>query len=254
MTLVKVALWCAFIYVAAMAACIVWTAARVRARVGLVVTLGWACGSFVSVLAGLLAFPLAPIAVAFAERAGTRDIYAGKDGLLMVTVPAYRLPKWASWLETFDDGNGLLPGGTYEAQIRTVYERFGWRVAGVLWLWRNRAYRFRNVFRVDPRASDEFVAYLDDDPPVTLHVSERQLGPITALPWSRMLLVLVNEMGEPEAFEYRHRFAVLGPRDGEYRAGWKLVDYIDGDGLVGAASGSLQPPSPRPFAHADAHA
>lgn len=69
-----------------------------------------------------LAYPLVPIAVA----------YADEDG---------RLPHWARWLETPDAlGWGA---GIYEPVIKRIYDKYGREKALVVWLWRNPAYRLK---------------------------------------------------------------------------------------------------------------
>lgn len=80
--------------------------------------------------AELAAVILAPFVVPFADK------YSG------------RLPRGFRWLETPDDP---LPGGQYEPQVRKVYDRFGFYVGSVYWLWRNRAYRFAQQFAYRPR-------------------------------------------------------------------------------------------------------
>jgi hypothetical protein len=105
--------------------------------------LRWAGIIVLTTLASLSAIPLVPIAVLCARRV-TID-----PGGLNATL--WRLPRWARWLETHDDMDGLLPGGMYESAIANAYKRHGWRWASIRWLWRNRAYRFtaRFQFRAD---------------------------------------------------------------------------------------------------------
>ena len=70
-------------------------------------------------LAQLAAYPLVPLAVAMADEEG-------------------RLPSGLRWLETPDAlGWGA---GTYEPEIRDVYDRRGKRAALRAWLLRNKAY------------------------------------------------------------------------------------------------------------------
>jgi hypothetical protein len=70
----------------------------------------------------ILAYPLVPIAVAFADNTG-------------------RLPRWAPWMETPDAlGWGA---GTYEPPIKKAFDKYGKRYALVRWLWRNAAYRLK---------------------------------------------------------------------------------------------------------------
>jgi hypothetical protein len=80
-------------------------------------------GQLLLVVVGLFAFPvLAAVALPFASRSRTTS-----------------LPTWLSWLNTYDD-----PGpsqGMYEAQVKLVYDRFGWYVKTWYWLgWRNQGY------------------------------------------------------------------------------------------------------------------
>lgn len=99
----------------------------------------WLFVSIVTTAAGLLAIPLVPIAMAFGHRVEGR----APGGYAV----RWRLPKWARWLETHDENDGLLPGGLYEPAIKKIYNRFGWIVASIVWLWRNRAYRFTSRFQ-----------------------------------------------------------------------------------------------------------
>ena len=104
----------------------------------------WLGAVIITQIAGLLAFPLVPIAVLCARRT-TID-----PGGLNATL--WRLPRWARWRETHADMDGLLPGGLYEPAIAAAYKGHGWRWASMRWLWRNRAYRFTShfQFRCDP--------------------------------------------------------------------------------------------------------
>jgi hypothetical protein len=79
-------------------------------------------------VAELLAYPLVPIAVLFAD----------KDG---------RLPFIFRWLETFDALG--WDGGWYEPAVFAVAQKHGKRAALIYWLWRNKAYTLRNWMRAD---------------------------------------------------------------------------------------------------------
>lgn len=84
---------------------------------------------------GWLAFPLAPVAVLLAHRNPWPSPGAWGSG---ADVPRGCLRFPFEWLDTPDEP---LPGGMYEPQVRGWYDRYGWRVCAVLWLWRNRAFR-----------------------------------------------------------------------------------------------------------------
>ena len=112
------------------------TAAVASRYVGVRPAVRWWALNLVKWSASMLAFVLAPLAVMLARR----DEITEKE--VHSAVPLYRLPSWASWMETPDDPmRGRLPGGLYEPDIMKVYQRYGWRVAAIAWLWRNRAYR-----------------------------------------------------------------------------------------------------------------
>lgn len=204
-----------------------WTVYVVRPHVGNQLAFGWAWQAAVNVAAEYAAFFVVPIACAFMREAGLRKAWIAVDGgLAEVSVPAYRLPRWARWLETHDDEYGLLPGGTYEDAIRRAYERRGLWWGSVRWLWRNRAYRFSSRFAMQN----------------TRRFEARDLG------GAKTLIVMRDWERVPVAFELSATFRSPRPgKVGRYRAGWKLADWTDGDGLSGGATGILQTPSPRPF-------
>lgn len=117
-------------------------ALRAMRRFGLkaLTVLAWPPAMLVAFLVGLLAFPVAPIALLFAKTTGAYGrLVVGRDGGTAVALR--RLPRWARWLETQDDQDGLLPGGLYEPSIREALLKGGWYWASLRWLWRNRAYR-----------------------------------------------------------------------------------------------------------------
>lgn len=97
----------------------------------------------VVVLASLAALFLVPIAICLAKR--KPDAPALMVGGSAPSIEAWRLPKWAAWLETQDDRDGLLPGGLYEPAIFEVYRAKGWRAASRAWLLRNKAYRLSKI-------------------------------------------------------------------------------------------------------------
>ena len=89
----------------------------------------WLLYSILTLVLTILAYPIVPIAVLLADK---------ETG---------RLPKFLRWFETHDDlGWGA---GTYEEPIGKAYAKYGKRIALILWLWRNKAYTFRNKIRVD---------------------------------------------------------------------------------------------------------
>lgn len=102
----------------------------------------WLAAIVATRTAGLLAVVLVPVAVMCARQEATR--LSGSRGVY------YRLPRWARWLETHDEHDGLLPGGLYEPAIYAAYQRHGWRWASMRWLWRNRAYRYSSRFQFRP--------------------------------------------------------------------------------------------------------
>lgn len=92
----------------------------------------------------LLAYPLVPIAVSLADKNG-------------------RLPKAFRWFETHDDlGWGA---GTYEHAVKAVFDKYGKRVALIYWLWRNKAYTFRNKLRARPNFDTMTVHQTGTDKP-----------------------------------------------------------------------------------------
>lgn len=91
--------------------------------------LRWLAYSLLNFVIVLLAYPVVPLAVLLADKEG-------------------RLPKYLRWFETHDDlGWGA---GTYEHPIGEAYRKYGKRVALIFWLWRNKAYTFRNSIRATP--------------------------------------------------------------------------------------------------------
>lgn len=86
--------------------------------------------SALNLIVELLAYPVVPVAVLFANK---------ETG---------RLPKIFQWWETHDDlGWGA---GTYEHAVKAVFDKYGKRIALIYWLWRNKAYTFSNKFRANP--------------------------------------------------------------------------------------------------------
>ncbi len=120
-----------------------WTSVRT--------VLWWPVAAVISFAGGLLAFPLAPIAV-WRARPTDRTALVPWSGKNTEDVPPpaqkqtlYRVPRWLRWLETQDDHDGLLPAGLYEPTILDVYWQWGWRWASIRWLWRNRAFRLAKL-------------------------------------------------------------------------------------------------------------
>ncbi|KIC42253.1 hypothetical protein RA27_02390 [Ruegeria sp. ANG-R] len=79
------------------------------------------------IIGKLLAWPLVPVAVIFADREG-------------------RLPYIVRWLETHD--NVGWSGPLSEPATAAVVERWGQRAGLCRWLWRNRAYRLRYMMGI----------------------------------------------------------------------------------------------------------
>ncbi len=143
-------------------------------------------------LAAILALPLVPIAVRFAD-------------------PLGRLPKGLQWLETPDAlGWGA---GTYEPSINKVYQKHGKRIALIWWLWRNRAYSFAHRFQCRPDFS-QCVMRSYGTPGVFKHAPSWWFGTI--------------KQGDKWYFEFAAavpigKLFVLGTR-----CGWKLLPFFQG--------------------------
>lgn len=145
-------------------------------------------------LAMLAAYPLAPVAVAFATSDGT-------------------LPRWAWWLETHDN-----PG--WQGPLSEGYPATRWGL--VRWLWRNKAYTLRNVFRAEPSPDDLLYAYGDATPIPRVGLYLRRYT--------------VGKWWEVDAGLSLYAFRLY------VRAGWKLQPYLNGHRPVGpTATGMLIP-------------
>lgn len=140
----------------------------------------------------ILALPIVPLAVLLADDQG-------------------RLPTLFRWFETPDDlGWGA---GTYEPAIKSVYDRYGKRVALVVWLWRNRAYGLSAKWRATPNY-DTMVMKSYGTQGVFRNAPAWWVGTITD--------------GDRWWFEFSAalRFGdlfVFG-----FRTGWKLLPFFDG--------------------------
>lgn len=217
--------WLVFAFVTLRLALILWVAGHAHFRFGddpyTAVVGTWSVFAVAHLCAELAAYVLAPFAVLFARSAGVRVLdQGGGPG-----IRAYRVPRWLRWLETHDDHDGLLPGGLYEPTVRRIYQRLGWRVASLYWLWRNTAYRYRATMAVAIPGRFE-------------HENGWEVTDTTNR--TGRWIVIQDPLDSAIAFEWRRQYGPI-----ELRAGWKLADLTDGDGQVGKATGILQPPSLR---------
>lgn len=137
-----------------------------------------ACRFVVCLFASLMAYPVVPVAAAFS-----------KDG---------RLPSWAWWLETHDNLG-------WDGPLSEGYPINRWGL--IRWLWRNKAYALRNLYRADPDDGDARSEHGCRAP--------ARVGPSWWLgkigPWWELELSLGL-----------HWFRVY------VRMGWKLRPYFDG--------------------------
>ena len=148
-------------------------------------------------LAMLVAYPLVPVAVAFATADG-------------------RLPWWAWWLETHDN-----PG--WQGPLSERYPATRWGL--VRWLWRNKAYALRDLYRAE----------VDVDTPRSQRGSivPAEIGPSW---W----LGRICRYWELELSLGLYAFRIY------LRAGWKLKPYFLGHRPTGpTATGMLIPISIR---------
>lgn len=149
-------------------------------------------------LAQVLAYPLAPLAAAF-------------------STPLGRLPRWAWWLETHD-------GLGWSGPLSEGYPATRWGLTR--WLWRNKAYAFRNLFRATPSHEELWFAYGDMTP-------YPRLGPY-------LHRYRVGPWWEADAGLSLIYFRVY------VRVGWKLKPYLNGHRPVGpTATGMIIPFSVR---------
>lgn len=146
-------------------------------------------------LVTLLAYPLAPIAALLADSSG-------------------RLPKGLQWLETHDNLGWAGP-------LSEGYPASKWGLCR--WLWRNKAYAFRNQFRANPSETELMYKYSE----VYDGVYFREVYKIG--PW------FLREYG----LKFK-RFKIW------IAIGWKLKPYYEGPNPTGpTASGILIPISMR---------
>lgn len=132
-------------------------------------------------LVTLLAYPLAPLAALLADANG-------------------RLPKGLQWLETHDNVGWAGPASESLPQTRLGLCR---------WLWRNKAYRFRNKFRADPTETELMYNYVEGVEPL----------PGTGFYWG---YYKVGQWWEREYGWAFKRFKLY------VRIGWKIKPYIMG--------------------------
>jgi hypothetical protein len=186
---------------------------------------------FAALPAVLRAEPVDPMQMAPAERQWLREKYEREIGAVP---PLYRLRPNQRWMETNDDP--YLPAGLYEADIRRIYDRFGWQAAGYVWLgWRNRAYSVAARYQFRHGEGVEYRTF-----------GVGSMEPFVAGQW----LCLACRDGVPEAFEYSRTwdYRLIRSKVGQYREGWKLRPLAEGDRPQGrTATGILQLPSWRPF-------
>ncbi|MEX8520026.1 MAG: hypothetical protein AB3X44_16065 [Leptothrix sp. (in: b-proteobacteria)] len=86
---------------------------------------------------GWTALVMAPIAILFAHEEDYVSVGGWADDPKAIKVKRVTLPAIFAWYDAPDD---RLPGGMYEAEVLGWYQRYGWRVCSVLWMWRNRAF------------------------------------------------------------------------------------------------------------------
>jgi len=74
-------------------------------------------------------------------------------------VKRYRLPKWASWLDTPDQ---TLPGGLYEGAMLSIYRRYGNFITAWVWLgFRNTGFGY--AWKTGKPASNYFALLTDKE-------------------------------------------------------------------------------------------
>ncbi len=141
-------------------------------------------------IAKILALPLVPIAVLFAD----------KDG---------RLPYYLRWLETHDDLGWMA--GYYEPDIKKWYDNYGERIALIMWLWRNRAYTLGNYWRCSPNWNTaRFKSYGTKE--VFKNPNSWWLGTVR---YDRKWF-----------FEFSFAISVFGKFNIGLRSGWKLIPFF----------------------------
>jgi hypothetical protein len=86
---------------------------------------------------GWSAFVVAPFAILFAYEEGYVSVGGWADDPKAIKVRRVTLPPYFEWYDSPDD---RLPGGMYEPQVLGWYQKYGWRVCSVLWMWRNRMF------------------------------------------------------------------------------------------------------------------
>jgi hypothetical protein len=163
----------------------------------------------------------------------------------------YRLPRWAAWLETFDEHDGRLPAGLYERQVRWVHERLGWRVAALYWLTRNTAYRLRTRWQYHTAPGDALTTG-----------GEGRMEPFRAGVWwcvawrnryvHNPLLELIETPPRVDAVPVAFELSITWPwplvrKAAQVRLGWKLRPLAEGfNPPPDSAVGLPMPPQIRP--------
>lgn len=169
--------------------------------------LAWPVLAIVSFLAGLLAFPLAPLAVMLARPTDRKIDVPYKQGNSDNPPPLpwkhtlYRLPRIFRFLETQDENDGLLPGGLYEPTINDTFWKWGWRWAAIQWLWRNRAFRASHALGFQFERPTEYEATIASANRLAAYHAEqlRKRGSTSLTLYSRRQLTLrMRGSGRPE--------------------------------------------------------
>lgn len=177
----------------------------------------WRQKARVDFWAGFAALFAVPFAVLRAQRQTLNDVDS-------VTIERYlqilhelprkgiwRLRKNQQWLETSDEP--FLPAGLYEPDIKRVYDRFGWKIAAIWWLWRNRAYGHAMRERLQDVRQLRYVPS-----------GNGRMEPFTPGEW---FCEVYNEAGILVGFEYSYTWKSWFGRHGQYRAGWAIRRFAD---------------------------
>lgn len=158
--------------------------------INLLTFLAWVGYSVLCFSASMLAVILAPFVVPFADK------YSGT------------LPKGFRWMETFDQP---LPGDMNEPQVKWVYEKLGWYVSSVHWLWRNKAYGVSKLWR----------AQINELSKAKFHIKGNR---------DKGFYLITVEDDLNWWFEFRFSLPLKWFKL-VLRAGWKLTPYLDRNGV-----------------------